>query len=232
MEDLFFLISKIGSFFYRPSNLIFFFLIILFFYIPKVNFLIKSIYFSILLILFFPFGLLILKSLEERIPLTKNIPSEIKNIIVLGGFEELDLFIDREQLSFNSSSERIILAVKLSNQFKNSKIVFVGGDSSLKVRKNDNITNEDLVKEFFEIIQFDSNRYMFSTPENDPYNEAILKKYYSNHNYLVLEYFKSRPNKLIVINVTRDEDYLRLCKFLGKKPKSEKFPWENKTSTI
>jgi hypothetical protein len=79
---------------------------------------------------------------------------------------------------------------------------------------------------------FDSNRYMFSTPENDPYNEAILKKYYSNHNYLVLEYFKSRPNKLIVINVTRDEDYLRLCKFLGKKPKSEKFPWENKTSTI
>tara|TARA_B110000211_G_C13946975_1_gene494334 strand:- start:100 stop:903 length:804 start_codon:yes stop_codon:yes gene_type:complete len=160
LEDLFFIISKLGAFFYKPSNILFFFLIILFFYIPKVNFLIKFVYSIMLLILFFPFGLIILNKLEERIPIPINIPNDIENIIVLGGFEELDLYINRGQLHFNGSSERIIMAVKLSSQFQNSKIVFVGGDASLK-KKESNITNSDVVKEFFDIIQFDEDNYLF-----------------------------------------------------------------------
>jgi hypothetical protein len=45
-----------------------------------------------------------------------------------------------------------------------------------------------------------------------------------------MEYFRSRPEKLLVINVSNDNDYLRLCDFLKKKPFHKTFPWENKTA--
>ncbi len=79
---------------------------------------------------------------------------------------------------------------------------------------------------------FDFNRYLFNTPENDPYNKEILKKAYNNHNSSVKEYFKNRTDKLLVINVSKDEDYIHLCKFLGKSPRGKSFPWENKTNSI
>ena len=76
---------------------------------------------------------------------------------------------------------------------------------------------------------YDFNRYLFKTPECDPYNEEILKKIYKSHNHSVKEYFKKFPNKLIVINVSKNEDYFSLCEFLGKEPIGDNFPWENKT---
>jgi uncharacterized SAM-binding protein YcdF (DUF218 family) len=113
-----------------------------------------------LIMLFLPFGEFIIKGLEERVPVPKNIHSNIKNIFILGGFEELDLFVTRKQLHFNHSSERVIMAVKLANQFKDSKIVFVGGSGSLNPLQN-NYVNADVVKEFFKIIQFDPTRTLF-----------------------------------------------------------------------
>lgn len=76
----------------------------------------------------------------------------------------------------------------------------------------------------------EANRAMFNTPLKDPYNENSLLKYYNNHNYAVEEYFRSNPEKLLIINVGIKKDYIRLCEFLGKKPLSDNFPWENKTS--
>lgn len=135
----------------------------------------------------------------------------------------------------------------LEQYFKNAKFILTVRDnedqwydsitkfhSKLWSDGINNPTIDDLKKAryCYKGFAFDINRYMFNTPESDPYNEKILKKYYSQHNYTVKEYFRSRPNKLIVINVSKDKDYLRLCDFLGKKSKGNKFPWENKTSKI
>tara|TARA_R110002124_G_scaffold287089_1_gene470304 strand:+ start:81670 stop:82302 length:633 start_codon:yes stop_codon:yes gene_type:complete len=76
---------------------------------------------------------------------------------------------------------------------------------------------------------YDINQFMFNTNQNDPYNEDVLIKYYLNHNYAVKEYFRSQPGKLIVLNVSNDDDYMRLASFLGKSPLRNSFPWENKT---
>lgn len=77
---------------------------------------------------------------------------------------------------------------------------------------------------------YEVNRMLFNTPENDPYNKEKFVKYYNDHNDFVKEYFRSNPEKLLIINVAIKEDYLRLCEFLGKQPISNNFPWENKTS--
>lgn len=79
---------------------------------------------------------------------------------------------------------------------------------------------------------FDINQYMFNTPNKEPYNKEVLLDYYSNHIYSVIEYFRSRPDKLLVINVSNDDDYIRLANFLNKEPIHKRFPWENKTTEI
>ena len=73
---------------------------------------------------------------------------------------------------------------------------------------------------------------MFNTPNKEPYNKEVLLDYYSNHIYSVIEYFRSRPDKLLVINVSNDDDYIRLANFLNKEPIHKRFPWENKTTEI
>lgn len=93
-------------------------------------------------------------------------------------------------------------------------------------------TTEDLknAKYLYKGFAYESSKVIFKTPDDDPYNKDILLDYYTNHNYQVMEYFRSRPEKLLVINVSNDNDYIHLCDFLNKKPIHKTFPWENKTS--
>jgi hypothetical protein len=69
------------------------------------------------------------------------------------------------------------------------------------------------------------------TENDDPYDEHILKNYYSSHNKAVLDYFRN-TNNLLVINISKTNSYMQFCDFLGKKPLYKQFPWENKTSEI
>tara|TARA_R110002012_G_scaffold48720_2_gene126564 strand:+ start:2083 stop:2718 length:636 start_codon:yes stop_codon:yes gene_type:complete len=92
-------------------------------------------------------------------------------------------------------------------------------------------TKKDLINAvyLYRGFPYEVHKLIFKTPDEDLYNKEILLDYYNNHNYQVMEYFRSRPEKLLVINVSNDNDYLRLCDFLNKKPIHKTFPWENKT---
>ena len=72
-------------------------------------------------------------------------------------------------------------------------------------------------------------KLLYGTPDDDLYNKERLIAIYKAHNDMVKDYFKSRPEKLLVINVSKKNDYFRLCNFLNKNPKRDDFPWENKT---
>jgi len=61
------------------------------------------------------------------------------------------------------------------------------------------------------------------------YHKENYMNIYNKHNYEVMEYFKNRPNDLLVINVSIKKDYKRLCKFLNQEPLHDSFSWENKT---
>ncbi len=77
---------------------------------------------------------------------------------------------------------------------------------------------------------YESFKLIYNTNDDDLYNFDKLLKAYTTHIYLVKEYFRSRPEKLLVINVSKKNDYKRLCDFLNKQPLRDNFPWENKTS--
>ena len=73
------------------------------------------------------------------------------------------------------------------------------------------------------------NQALFKTPEDDPYNEDILKSFYIEYNNSVIDYFKNRPENLLVVNVANQDSYERFVDFLGVTSTVSSFPWENRT---
>lgn len=76
---------------------------------------------------------------------------------------------------------------------------------------------------------WDVNRALFKSPENDPYNEDILKRFYVEYNKSVVDYFIGRSEDFLVINVANGGDYKKLVDFLGAESMINDFPWENRT---
>ena len=74
-----------------------------------------------------------------------------------------------------------------------------------------------------------ANQLIFGTPEHDPYHKTTLLKFYENHNASVKEYFSERSDDLLVLNISVETDYQRLCSFIDVPPIRNAFPWENKT---
>jgi hypothetical protein len=70
---------------------------------------------------------------------------------------------------------------------------------------------------------------IFDVNEDNPYQKDILINSYLTHIEQVKAYFRHREDDLIIINVSKKEDYLKLCDFLGQKPIGHDFPWKNKT---
>lgn len=67
------------------------------------------------------------------------------------------------------------------------------------------------------------------TPDNDPYNKEIMISHYNQYNEDVINYFKDRPDDLLVLNLAEPGAYLKFIKFLGCESERESFPWENRT---
>ena len=70
---------------------------------------------------------------------------------------------------------------------------------------------------------------VFGTSHDDPYNKKILIDTYEKHNRNVIEYFKNRPDDLLVINVGKKDDYTRFVEFLSIAATDNNFPWKNRT---
>lgn len=137
--------------------------------------------------------------------------------------------------------------VALDQQFPGSKFILTVRDSpeqwynsltrfhTKKWGKNNQIpTKEDLQKAsyIYEGAPWDINRWEYTTPENDPYNKEELIKRYVGQNESVIEYFRHRPNDLLVLNVSEKSALKKLSDFLGKSCQNEDFPWENRTASI
>src|SRR5690554_3366240 len=67
------------------------------------------------------------------------------------------------------------------------------------------------------------------TPDDDPYNKEIMVAHYERYNQEIIEYFKDRPDDLLVINVAEKGAYRKFVDFLGVDSPFDDFPWENRT---
>ncbi len=76
---------------------------------------------------------------------------------------------------------------------------------------------------------YDYQRFVYDVSDDDLYNHEALTGAYVRHNQNVRDYFRSRPERLVVINVSKQPDFRRLCAFLGTTSTQQDFPWVNRT---
>jgi len=70
---------------------------------------------------------------------------------------------------------------------------------------------------------------LHGTPDSAPYNKEVMIAHYERHNREVIEYFKDRPEDLLIINIADTSSYRKFVEFLGVQSPELNFPWENKT---
>jgi hypothetical protein len=61
-------------------------------------------------------------------------------------------------------------------------------------------------------------------------NESVYVERYERHNREVLEYFRDRPDDLLVMDIPDDAGWEKLCAFLGHAVPDKPFPHANKAS--
>jgi hypothetical protein len=102
-----------------------------------------------------------------------------------------------------------------------SKVV---GASSVPPRADD-------LKKFKGGWILDSLKLIFDVDESNLYDREIYKQHYVNHNSMVMDYFKFRPDDLLILNLATPDAMKRLCEYLNIKYSGQKMPHANKTIT-
>lgn len=94
-------------------------------------------------------------------------------------------------------------------------------------------TSDDLknATHIYKGFPYHTRFHVLDVPKDDPYKKNVMLDYYNTHTKNVKEYFRHRPDDLIVINLKESDDYSKFCNFLGCEQKRDGFPWENKTDT-
>jgi uncharacterized SAM-binding protein YcdF (DUF218 family) len=179
-----FYIAKVINYLLEPLYILSFFLIILIFLLLFTNSKKLTIFFAkFLLILFLFFGYtplsnFLLNKIEDFIKPSKYPVQQLKGVIVLGGSFNIGLQPkERNEVSLNSSAERLTKVLEIYN--KNSKvlILFTGFSAQLKPQ---GWSESDMAKKFFLEQGVRSENLIFenqsrNTFENISYSKDIIR---------------------------------------------------------
>jgi len=197
---LYFYLSKILAPFLNPTNLLFFILIFFIFKNIKLKIRFKFIFIFITFIITFisilPIGKIGLKYLENDYVSQEKF-SNIDNIFILSGAENINGTKVTKKLNLGNSSERLISSVKLALDNPNSTIYFLGGDGHLI---KDEIDDTYVAKLFFKDIGFDTSRVNFiQNTRNTIENFKVLKKinFQDQSNVLITSAFHMKRSMII-----------------------------------
>jgi hypothetical protein len=100
--------------------------------------------------------------------------------------------------------------MKLDNEFPNSKYILTLRNSKSFIRSYENFVR--------------GSPYHIKD-END---KNLRLHRFETHNKLVKEYFKDRPDDLLILDIIGGEGWEKLCKFLNKPIPTKPFPSKNK----
>ena len=123
---------------------------------------------------------------------------------------------------------KFILTIRDAESWHKSMIDFhrldsVHGDKALSLEKLKEATY------CYKGYAYDTKVLVYDLPGDDPYHKETLIDHYHFHNRMVKDYFRNRPDDLLVLNVSEKKAYRKLCDFLEVPCLSDEFPWENRT---
>ena len=117
--------------------------------------------------------------LEQRFPIP-IIDKPPYGIIVLGGAEKIYLTSEYNQVSLNSSAERLIIFNELSKKYPNSKLIFSGGGKNIINKKRDFKVKEsyissesDVAKLFLNSVDNVSSKIFYEEKSSNTFENAL-----------------------------------------------------------
>lgn len=99
-----------------------------------------------------------------------------------------------------------------------------------KIIEKDRLPTMDDLKEFkyaYKGYLWESNKFKYGIDESTLYDYKIYTDQYERHNERIKEYFKYRPDDLLVLNVADQNAMEKLYSFLGVKYNGETMPHLN-----
>ena len=181
-----FYIAKVANYLLEPLYILSFFLLILVFLLLFTNFKKLTIFsakFLLILFLFFgytPLSNFLLNKLEDFIKPSKYPVQQLKGIVLLGGSFNSGLQSkERNEVSLNSSAERLTKVLEIYNKNPKILILFTGFSGELKPQ---GWSESDMAKKFFLEQGVRSENLIFenksrNTFENINYSKDIIKNY-------------------------------------------------------
>ena len=179
-----FYIAKVANYLLEPLYILSFFLLILIFLLLFKNYKKLTIFsakFLLILFLFFgytPFSNFLLNKLEDFIKPSKYPVQQLKGIVVLGGSFNSGLQSkERNEVSLNSSAERLTKVLEIYNKNPKILILFTGFSNEFKPQ---GWNESDMAKKFFleQGVRFENlifENKSRNTFENIIYSKDIIK---------------------------------------------------------
>lgn len=179
-----FYIAKVANYLLEPLYILSFFLLILIFLLLFTNFKKLTFFFAkflLILFLFFgytPFSNFLLNKIEDFIKPSKYPVQQLTGVIILGGSFDLELESkERNEVSLNSSAERLTKALEIYRKNPRLLILFSGASNKIKPM---GWSESDMAKKFFleqgvrvdNLIFENKSRNTF---ENISYSKEIIK---------------------------------------------------------
>lgn len=172
---MFFYVSKILGFFAFPSNDIML-IVILGLLLWRTRCGKRLTVAGILLLLIvgvMPIGTALLLPLENRFPAWDSANGPPNGVIVLGGVLNTYVSHHRNDISIDSSAERLFAAVDLERRYPNARILFCGGNSNLLFK---GVPEADLAVRFLESMGVSSDRILVDRTSRNTIENAINAK--------------------------------------------------------
>ncbi len=175
MDSVFFWLSKLSWLVISPFNLIFLLLIVAWGLLIKnkiraAKWLLSGIMIVLVIVAVFPIGDWLLYPLEKRFLTNPNLPETVDGIIVLSGSEKPILSSLWGQPELGDSAERNFAFLSLAKQYKDTKLVFTGGSSSLLHQE---YKGADVARSLFEMQHFDISRVTFERDSRNTFENAV-----------------------------------------------------------
>lgn len=144
--------------------------------------------------------------------------------------EEITLGIKNENYKFdflNDFDGALDLPIplifkQLDKEYPGSKFIFTIRDEDSWIRSQEKLHSG--IREPIEEVYLMYGDYYFN-------REKFLKRY-NEHNEQVRNYFRIRPNDFLEIDLTKGNQWEKLCIFLGRDIPNEEFPHHNNTQNI
>lgn len=122
---------------------------------------------------FLPIGHNLLVYQENQYPVMTDLPPKVDGIIVLGGSIDLEKSLDRDQGQLNDRAARITEMIFLMKHYPKAKIIFTGGNGSMKESSSSEAIEVD---KLLKHMGFDTSRIIYEEKSRNTFENMQFSK--------------------------------------------------------